>query len=559
MRIGKIIFQLLLTTAFVFQGTDSSTLIWAINGGGWRAMVNCMGFANLFARAGLFTDSSSSFTSISSNSGSAWFATQFAYSDIFHKAVLAEDSQVLYDFVVKWMESYQESVDIVGNIFEEGINSFALQVLLMREFTFAEMSERSLEKVTTDYGDPNFISRLAGHHNRVPALSKTSLYFQTTLYPTSRVRGGLGFWTLWRDSLTYLGPSDSEHVYTPALSSHIAIKENRTFFYIAAEDRSLPLRTCVTEAPAFFSFLEWEKYGTYPSNPERDSALLPFDRIPRCRSTGVFREPFGGAPTTLQATLASAVGLGQLSSMVPSGFFQVLSVERNQIQSSGGFYGLNDLLLRARAFLQYKLADMLINFGFSTQWPEESTVHDSRLGDGGLSDGTTLALSIGQHHSIDKADKSETLKAIVLLNYDTGNNYTKFMSYFNTTFNKNIEPGGYIWAPSGRTVNGSPEFHPWRSNQIFEEYLDQGSMEAMLNPVPSVDMSTVRMTVTTIKNPVVHVQAGQKVDLLLLVMNSTIPVFSTDGVVLGELARGIATSGVLFDRVKDFVGGNIFG
>lgn len=53
--------SLLVATATNAQpaGDSDAVFLWSSTGGGWRAMVACIGFANLFQQAGLFTADSS--------------------------------------------------------------------------------------------------------------------------------------------------------------------------------------------------------------------------------------------------------------------------------------------------------------------------------------------------------------------------------------------------------------------------------------------------------------------------------------------------------------------
>ena len=87
------------------KSTNSNyDLRWSASGGGWRAMVANMGFANLFQHAGLLGNDSSSFTAISTNSGGSWFSTQFFYSPEFFAHVMGDADQ-LSEYVESWMNA----------------------------------------------------------------------------------------------------------------------------------------------------------------------------------------------------------------------------------------------------------------------------------------------------------------------------------------------------------------------------------------------------------------------------------------------------------------------
>ena len=63
-----ILVPLLAVVAANAQGDDDAVFMWSSTGGGWRAMFACVGFANLFQQAGLFTADSSLLKSIVSYS-----------------------------------------------------------------------------------------------------------------------------------------------------------------------------------------------------------------------------------------------------------------------------------------------------------------------------------------------------------------------------------------------------------------------------------------------------------------------------------------------------------
>ena len=80
---------------------------WSSSGGGWRSMVGLMGFANVFAQAGLITPDSSAFSSVSTLSGASWISTQFFYSPQFFTNVTTSTPDELASFVLQWMNSYE--------------------------------------------------------------------------------------------------------------------------------------------------------------------------------------------------------------------------------------------------------------------------------------------------------------------------------------------------------------------------------------------------------------------------------------------------------------------
>ena len=72
-------------TATAHKKKKKTVLRWVSSGGGWRAMASSIGFANAFKQAGLIGASKASkFSAMSFNSGSAWFAGQWLYSQNFY-------------------------------------------------------------------------------------------------------------------------------------------------------------------------------------------------------------------------------------------------------------------------------------------------------------------------------------------------------------------------------------------------------------------------------------------------------------------------------------------
>ena len=160
---------------------------------------------------------------------------------------------------------------------------------------------------------------------------------------------------------------------------------------------------------------------------------------------------------------------------------------------------------------------------------------------------------------------NETIKVIV-----TNHNYyedtnVKFLSYFNTTFNQDIEPGALVWAPtpygnqSFLSVGGG-NLHPWRSMQIFSDYMDDAILRSQCLPIPRVNLTTATFHVTTIRNRAFGVTGGQSVQILLLQLNSNIPtnIFLPSAndqyrIPLVDMANDIMTSTVLLDRIAAFI------
>jgi len=123
-------------------------------------------------------------------------------------------------------------------------------------------------------------------------------------------------------------------------------------------------------------------------------------------------------------------------------------------------------------------------------------------------------LQIGQYHRQNNGVTSKTIKLFVT----NGNYYTDsdtvFLSYFDTSFNQNVDPGSFIWAPTtAEGDNAQPT--PWRSPQIFEDYWDSSELERGTTVVklPSGAQSNFTYfstTATTIENQAFGVERGRK-------------------------------------------------
>jgi hypothetical protein len=312
----------------------------------------------------------------------------------------------------------------------------------------------------------------------------------------------------------------SHHLFLRSvpLSYHYAVKKNYTMWFTGWEQSGLPLRTCVTDAaPRHFDFEDWRSFPLYPANATLGNILIPPPA--NCIEVGVLPEPFGGkAPKAITVALTASSVFNEYSSLAPFSLVQGMSVEQYAIDNSNSSSvskTTQSLYLQLRANTVWKLADRGLDLGFCFQSPNKCGVHDALFSHTANADAHSLAMGIGQHQTIDKGDKSKTIKAIVV-SYVTRN--TGFLGYFNTTFLVGVPPGGYVWAPS--PGKNAPITNPWRSVQIFDYYLDQSMLNAMKVPVIGANISTVEFNLVTIDNPAVSVQAGQKVDILLLILNN---------------------------------------
>lgn len=157
-------------------------------------------------------------------------------------------------------------------------------------------------------------------------MQQTEMMLGTAIHPNHRVKEGF-----WRgDTLTYLGPSNSEDVYTTPISYQYAVKNDRTMFFTGLPQEQLPIKTCVTKFNSkMFYLTDWKKFPLYPQNHDGNgSLLLPKSEVRSCVQEAFAKAPFGGGtPSAIQAATMSSATWSEYTSKAPSSFAQTLSVE----------------------------------------------------------------------------------------------------------------------------------------------------------------------------------------------------------------------------------------
>lgn len=518
-----------------------------------------IGFANAFTQAGLISPTESKLSAMSSTSGGSWFSTQFFYSPQFFQAVSGSTPVELYAFVYDWMEQYLSlQVDSQTHPNCTKLANFSSQYLKL-PFTetdiddicnvfldfngsWAGIVQAMLKAASSNYGDPSFIDRAFDFENRVNALSNTEIYIQTSLSPTSRAQ----VTATSPGELVYMTPSDSsDQVYTTPLAAQFAVKANYSHFNAAVENT---LYTIYAAAPEEFSKKDYNDFSLYPNTT--GSVLKSLPNLPYSTRSS-FLEPFGGSPTVTQVAAASSAAIGGFSGDVPSVLAQVESaMEYNQ--TKGNQFILSQLVKDIYS------ASIFGDIAVCTQWPNDCGTSDGRLIDGAYTDGLSLALNVGQYQTIDNGDLNKTLKVILTNDNIQTDSNVQFLSYFQTSYNKGIAPGDFLWLPSW-SVHGPPAPTPVRSYQIFEESLDEELLRSKSQQLSGTNMTYALINATTLDNPVFGVKAGQHVELLLLQINSPIPTTvigrnTTQEYMapLADMARDIASNTQLISIVRDF-------
>lgn len=178
---------------------------------------------------------------------------------------------------------------------------------------------------------------------------------------------------------------------------------------------------------------------------------------------------------------------------------------------------------------------------------------------------TALAMNIASYQTQNpKGYLGVTMKVIMTNTNHIDDTTANLLSYFSTYFNKGISPGEFIWAP-GVIFQEPTQRTPWQSMQIFKEYMDDKTLLKGLTIINSEsnhigNVSSGVFNCTTVNNPAFGVKGGQKVQLMMIRLNSAIPtnVFSLKQLdtwtkPLANMAYDLATDELLAKRIKQFV------
>jgi hypothetical protein len=564
----RLAFSVLTAAALLgpIHGLDEATevLRWSSAGGSFRNLVSNIGYANVFAQAGLFGQdaSSSKFTALSGQSGGSWFAAFFFYSIDFYKNTTLASPQELGTLVRTAMGSYRDYSDtyyrddkLCHQIakWTNDADTFvsACGVVSALHGSWADLNDGVIAAIAADFGVPGIEKTAMNRENRVAPLANTDMYLQMTMLPSSRVRH-----TITADSVSYLGLSGEKSVYKVPIDVQWSVTDNYAAFVSNTPNGTAFPSEMVTYEDAIhslvFPFTDEKTYDLYPPGKARSV----FADVPKTAILkGPVRVPFGGEPPTIsQITAASTSVPGFYASSVPSTMAQVISTllptSSIPIVSEIAFAATQAILTTT---YQTKVLDEL---AVCSQWPmAKCDVHDVRLADGYAADAPTAALNIGQYQTMQNGDLSKTIKLILTPPNIEGNADPLYLlSYFATSFNEDVEPGDFLWPSEALIV-------PLRSPQIFADHLDVDTYKDMLKRVTDVsDLSTARIETVTIDNPTYLVKGGQRVDILLLQLSSSIPLGILGvGAIdqwtepLARLIEQISSSQHLLEIVQDFV------
>jgi hypothetical protein len=339
-----------------------------------------------------------------------------------------------------------------------------------------------------------------------------------------------------------------------------AVKDTYTFFNIAVEESGLPIIASTLPGPETFDYKNWSEFYLFSPGQNGVSPGNVLTTVVGLTVDGPLQVPFAGGANVVQVATASSAVSGDVSGTTPSMLAQLLStisfgIANAPIEPENKF--VLQKFLEEGGNALYKIPNFY-DLGVCSQWPANCTEVDGRLIDGDFTDGSSVAMNIGQYQSIDVGDLTVPIKLIVTNNNFYADSNVRFLAYFNTTFNQEAEPGAFDWAPPAGSGVAQPT--PWRSMRIFAEYLDDASMLAAFEPIEDTNLTTAVYTATTIDNPAFGIKAGQTVEILLLQINSNIPT-AIIGLTattlltqpLAEMASTISSNKVLVQRITNFL------
>jgi hypothetical protein len=420
--------------------------------------------------------------------------------------------------------------------------------------------------------------------------------------------------------------STASQLFTVILSAAYVIDRTGARFRYGSEDSTDELQTYTAKVPSAFSWSDWAPFFLWDSRDigtiliNNTQEVLQTTEATQPGST--FRTPFGGTNSTsvLQVAAISSAAGGNGSPLVSSVYAQFLSIGYFEIAAratatvwrvlagiaaglgatlllgfgtklltvkckpnyeeatankigggvgvafgilvglcTGFFYGAGSIVVPNffnKAVQTVYTNSTYDNFGVCSQWPNLPCGDaDGFLIDGWFVDNPAFVINVA--HQQLKMRRNETIKVIITNTnqvWNTTFNYVQFLQYFSAYFNQGVAPGGFLWAPG--------YWAPIRSPQIFEEPLDNATLDALLEPIPDSNMTTVRLSGTTVDNPSFGVSAGQSVKILLLNLNENITTFvigqqqvNEFTQPLADMTRNIASNQELVRRVREFVDG----
>jgi hypothetical protein len=614
----------LLTAAAATLASSSASaqndILWTGTGGGWRAMVAQSAYAQIFSNLGILAgqdDTIPQIKVVAAASGSAWFFTQFAFSENYYNAVVNGNATSLGQFTQAWMDAYattQSNIPptcgILQSLCDMGASSgpalAEVATLLPLAMAYNESWPEivyAMFNATSNmaYNDPNMVNVKASSTDKLSQLSGVDVCFHTSLLPNARARDA--------NTITYLA-NDYTNVsssYTVPIAYDYCVGDTETKWL----PDSWPGGN-VYNLDKNVSFANSNVVGGFPMFPPNDSDgsyVTPqhdegSDDTIVSLSPKEMSPPFGDDPTVIQISTASSSTVGYMSEEAASYFAQYFSITEYGIQHSTSLTEVQRVELKTAVDQLQDLlwsTGLLANAATMSGWIQANpatmppaTESNYWFTDGGYTDGPSAAHAIARYQQL--YGTSTHIKLIISnQNYYTDNN-NNILYYFNYQ-NDGTDPGDFIW-PMG--VGEGPQTNPQMSKQIFGEEMTAEELSGLFETVTGTNLTmAVLPLATTVDNGkcvvrnhniipryllntttdylfslllyYTHIQmimtepfgvkAGQQVSIAVINLNSNIPTF-----VIGEkvieaetpglvsLAEAIASSQDLANKVSAFVG-----
>lgn len=400
----------------------------------------------------------------------------------------------------------------------------------------------------------NILTVRASHEDKIDQLRGIEICFHSSLMPNIRDSE--------TSTITYLVEPNTRNAYTVPLANDWCVSDHTSQWRIPLpqEGISYPVSNTYEEYAAQSSFPLFD-----PQDQDSEMYISLNDTSGESSSRVKMAIPFIGIPTALQISTASSASQAVLSPAAPSFFSQAMSVYKFNMQFMNVTKEEQDEYIEGLDQFQSLLwsSNLFQNGAVNSAWSDPNPIDlpnggadNYWFGDGAFTDGPSLAGSIARHQS--KHGTNEEIKIILTLHNNINDNLNYILGYFNTTWNKDIEPGEFIWPTQGTGIGPQP--NPRQSRQIFQQYLDEESLGNVLENINGTTLTTTKLSATTIDNDAFGVTGGQKVSLLVLNLNTEVPVYLfTKPVVeyytpiLVEMVRSIASSKELEERITDFI------
>jgi hypothetical protein len=521
---------LLLTAAATLASSASAQndILWTATGGGWRAMVAQSAYAQMFSNLGILEgqddDTTPRIKVMAAASGSAWFFTQFAFSENYYNAVVNGNATSLGQFTQAWMDAYattQSNIPptcgILQGLCDMGASSGPALAQVASLLPLATAYNESWPEIVyamfnatsnMAYNDPNMVNVKASSSEKLSQLSGVDICFQTSLLPNARARDA--------NTITYLAKdyTNVSSSYTVPLPYDYCIGDTETTWLpdswpggnVYNLDKNVSSFANSNVVKGFPMFPPKESDGLYvtPQHYDEDSddPSMVVSISPEEMSL-----PFGNDPTVLQISIAASSTLGYMSEEVASYFAQYFSITEYGIQHSSELTEVQRVELKTAVDQLQDLlwsTGLLANAATMSGWTESNpitmppaTESNYWFTDGGYTDGPSAAQAIARYQQL--YGTSTPIKLIISNQNHYTENDNNILYYFSDkSLNDGTEPGDFIW-PMG--VGAGPQTNPQMSKQIFGEGMTAEELSGLFEPVIGTNLTmAVLPLATTVDN-----------------------------------------------------------